>query len=468
MAVEWFCKILGEVTGPFSAHQLKELAQQGRLAPQDQVRNGGDGSWTMAERVKGLFLSVRSVRSESDLPVAQPLEPATKKPTTIRMAEPLNTPSAHAAPQPPRASSLPPPKKPAAGQRAAPPDPFEIHAGGQRPIARATGTGHRKKSRQSTLLVGGSVVVLALCLVIVVVMVDPSMNRPAEDPEPPSTAGRSVEEDLDALIDGPPSRPSDPASDEPASDESPPDESAPEPQEKEITWLPADQPIQVENVSVEILSAKIGPAPVIDKSGEASQYGRNFVLVTIGIQNVDEKDELKYASWGTKGPINEDVSLSDAQGKRYARFRPSNYRIKGELGQETLAPSASVEDVLVFQAPDDLAEGLRLQLPCAAFGEEGSLYLEIPADMIRVAEGSADRDEGSAELPEMGLGSGNTERGGGNSRIDSATPVSDPFDEEVDPDGDVSQISRDIEETGGGEKDPAERAFEEEEDGRSE
>ena len=455
MSVEWFCRISGEVSGPFSAHQLKELAQSGRLTPEDQVRQGADAVWITAERVKGLFPSTPAVRSEPDLPVAQPLEPAAKKPATIRTAEPLDAPPARPAAQPSRASALP-------SAKTAAPNPFEIHADAERPVSRSTSrptaTARRKKSRLSTFLIGGSIVVFAICLIVVVVMVDPSMNRSDEGPKPTSaTAKRSAEDDLDAAIEGPVTKPSEPPAESPPA-ESPSDEPSAEPEEEEIKWHSAAQPIQVDNVSVEILSATIGPVPVIEESGAISPYGNGFLLLTIGLRNVDEKDELKYTSWGIKdGPASKGLALSDTQGKRYARFRPSKLRIEGELEQETIAPSDSIEDVLAFQAPKDPTEALHLQLPCAAFGGEGSLYLEIPAEML-VLNATAGDNDGAVALPELGLGvsDANEQFDDGVSRINSATPVSDPYGDEEDPDGDVSKIFRDIEESGGGEKETAE------------
>ena len=427
MDVEWFCRISGEVAGPFSAQQLKELAQRGRLAREDQVRHGIDGSWTPANRVKGLFPSVRAAPSEQGLPIAQPLGP-----TAIRTAEPLNVLPARPA------SQLPAKSPPATA------DPFEIQTDDQRPIARATRTGPRKKDRLRTFLVGGSIAVLAVCLVALVILVDPSMHRPAEDPQPPSTADRSAdkdfEEDFETRIDKPPSEPS----------KTLPDESPPEPKEEEIKWLSTEQPIQIENVRIEILSAEIGPVRLISESGEIHE--RHFLQITIGVENVDEKNELKYTSWGVRGPTSAGLTLSDIQGKRYLTVRPRSSRIEGQLTEETLAPSTSVEDVLVFQAPADPANGLRLQLPCAAFGEAGSLYLELPAEMISVADRPT-------ELPEMGLRSNDTEAG------DAAPPVSNTYDEDEDPDGDISKINRDIDEMGGGEQDPAERAFDESSEG---
>ena len=55
MAAQWFAKVCGEVLGPMSPAQLRELARRGAIQPDTSVRKGTDGNWVLAERVKGLF-----------------------------------------------------------------------------------------------------------------------------------------------------------------------------------------------------------------------------------------------------------------------------------------------------------------------------------------------------------------------------------------------------------------------------
>ena len=51
----WYCKVMGEETGPLSSSQLKELADSEFITPDVPVRKGVDGSWFPAGQVKGLF-----------------------------------------------------------------------------------------------------------------------------------------------------------------------------------------------------------------------------------------------------------------------------------------------------------------------------------------------------------------------------------------------------------------------------
>ena len=59
MAGEWYYKLMGEVIGPISSIELKQLARAGDIRPDTHVRKGPDGRWVMAERVKGLLESTR-------------------------------------------------------------------------------------------------------------------------------------------------------------------------------------------------------------------------------------------------------------------------------------------------------------------------------------------------------------------------------------------------------------------------
>jgi hypothetical protein len=70
MAVEWFYKAFGEVTGPLSASELKDLARSGFITPDVEVRKGAEGTWVPASRVKGLFEEAAEPR-----PTLRPMQP---------------------------------------------------------------------------------------------------------------------------------------------------------------------------------------------------------------------------------------------------------------------------------------------------------------------------------------------------------------------------------------------------------
>lgn|SRR5262245_55046962 len=51
----WFCKIGGKQYGPYAEQDLRRLADEGRLLPDDQLRDGRDGAWFPAEQMRELF-----------------------------------------------------------------------------------------------------------------------------------------------------------------------------------------------------------------------------------------------------------------------------------------------------------------------------------------------------------------------------------------------------------------------------
>jgi len=55
MASDWYCNMSGDVSGPLTDAQLRELVAGGYLSPDDFVRGTAQGEWVSAGRVKGLF-----------------------------------------------------------------------------------------------------------------------------------------------------------------------------------------------------------------------------------------------------------------------------------------------------------------------------------------------------------------------------------------------------------------------------
>ena len=58
MAAEYTVRINGKKHGPFTGAQLKALADKGQLTEDAEVREGDDGPWHSAGKVKGLFGTV--------------------------------------------------------------------------------------------------------------------------------------------------------------------------------------------------------------------------------------------------------------------------------------------------------------------------------------------------------------------------------------------------------------------------
>jgi hypothetical protein len=66
---KWFIQRNGKQAGPFESAQLKQLAAEGKIRPEDQIRRDDQDKWHNAEKVKGLFE-----------PVAKPPDTVNKEP----------------------------------------------------------------------------------------------------------------------------------------------------------------------------------------------------------------------------------------------------------------------------------------------------------------------------------------------------------------------------------------------------
>ncbi|MGC1274872.1 MAG: GYF domain-containing protein [Planctomycetaceae bacterium] len=51
----WFCRMLDSEFGPYTLAEVRELADQEQLAPDDELREGTAGPWMQAAKVPGLF-----------------------------------------------------------------------------------------------------------------------------------------------------------------------------------------------------------------------------------------------------------------------------------------------------------------------------------------------------------------------------------------------------------------------------
>jgi hypothetical protein len=60
----WFLRVNGRPAGPFQPQDLRRLAADGRLGPNDRLRRSGDSKWHRAKRIVGLFDRLANDRAE--------------------------------------------------------------------------------------------------------------------------------------------------------------------------------------------------------------------------------------------------------------------------------------------------------------------------------------------------------------------------------------------------------------------
>ncbi|NQT17492.1 MAG: DUF4339 domain-containing protein [Planctomycetes bacterium] len=74
MASQWYVRKGSKQYGPFSAATMKQYAAQAKIKPDDRVKQGEDGGWLVAAKVKGLFDTATTAKPAppSSVPVEAP------------------------------------------------------------------------------------------------------------------------------------------------------------------------------------------------------------------------------------------------------------------------------------------------------------------------------------------------------------------------------------------------------------
>jgi HEAT repeat protein len=130
-----------------------------------------------------------------------------------------------------------------------------------------------------------------------------------------------------------------------------------------------------------------------EDASEGSPRGTSPLQVRVRIENAGRRGVVTFEGWKPAGPTT--PRLTDNFGKAYRSVAPGQRDTRASR-PESIPPSKTATDLLAFERPGDRVRFLRLELPAAAFGGQGSLGLEIPNVMI-VCQLS--RALGSAAVP---------------------------------------------------------------------
>jgi beta-lactam-binding protein with PASTA domain len=113
MSKKWFCQVADQEIGPISSGELKALAAEGKLGPEDLVRKDGQEGWATARQVNGLTFTTSanspvtpSASTTTPVETVGPPRLPTQRPPAIRHGDrPSQTPGSTD-----EASMEPPPK----------------------------------------------------------------------------------------------------------------------------------------------------------------------------------------------------------------------------------------------------------------------------------------------------------------------------------------------------------------------
>ena len=134
------------------------------------------------------------------------------------------------------------------------------------------------------------------------------------------------------------------------------------------------------DVRVRILSAWIGRVQCTQPSGRMARSPTDNLQIAVEIENLHPDKAKSYTGWCTLGAT---LKITDNRSGLYAQWLPPfEAMINGQTEQGSIPPAESIEDLLAFGPPqiDEKLKYVRIELPAAAFGEQGTLRFEIPAE----------------------------------------------------------------------------------------
>jgi len=358
MSVQWYCQINGQLVGPATSDQLRQLAQQQKLSPRDLVRQAPNGPWTPASQVPGLFAAQPAPANA--VPAAIPAMPTATP--VAQPATPVARPVA-ATPATPVARAVPsggPPAVPVAARQAPPPVP-----GGAPAAPSPAGVSERKsdvvgerserghsKNDMYTMIIIGCVGVLGVVGLVAAlafsgafsekeVAESKSKNKPADE--------KTVTEDTTVA---------------PAVDRT-------ELMSSVGSWkvLPGKPEAGLSTKKGQIVGIRVREAWLATNPTSSPQElgkpGMPFLLVKLEIENKGDQEALYYTSWN--GSTSTSAGVVDSNGTTLSPDSdPRSAHLRGR-SRQILNPKQKVTDTLVFRAPSGEFDFVRLALPYAAF-----------------------------------------------------------------------------------------------------
>ncbi len=126
--------------------------------------------------------------------------------------------------------------------------------------------------------------------------------------------------------------------------------------------------------------------PLTDPFDDDGRSKDALLMVNLELTNTSPTKKMEYSTWSGKDiSFDRDyATLEDNFGNTYTRvgFGLGTHPVGAIPRRESIYPSKSVNDMLVFELPIDAIEYLQLELPAKNFGGTGMLRLQIPREMI--------------------------------------------------------------------------------------
>jgi hypothetical protein len=156
-------------------------------------------------------------------------------------------------------------------------------------------------------------------------------------------------------------------------------------EQEQENWASAKQAVQQGDVRIRVTKVAVQKIP-LKNLGRSTESTDDLLSVHLQVANTSQTKKVNYLTWRGK-----DFSLERDWAAMTDNFDNTLKRIGFGFGTEvegavesteSIYPGKSVDDILVFEAPIDATEYLRLELPAKNFGGTGNIRLQIPTNMI--------------------------------------------------------------------------------------
>lgn len=141
--------------------------------------------------------------------------------------------------------------------------------------------------------------------------------------------------------------------------------------------------VEQDNIQVRVVGVTIDF--VQGKSFGDFKSQEKLLKIELVIENKHTNRKISFEGWGSSSTFLADDAphVSDNFGNAYKRISFGlGSRIDGQASSESIYPGKQAKDLLVFEAPVENVDYLRLELPATNFGGTGKLRLQIPKTMI--------------------------------------------------------------------------------------
>ena len=143
--------------------------------------------------------------------------------------------------------------------------------------------------------------------------------------------------------------------------------SPPPPPKVEPEWADAGKPVTLGDIRVQVTKVAVGKVPLKGIGDDESKSEDDLLMVKVNIVNTNPTKKVDYRSWsGENISFDRDyATLKDNFDNSYRRigFGFSSHPVGAVKGSESIYPNKVVTDVLVFEAPLDTVQFLKLELP---------------------------------------------------------------------------------------------------------